>query len=185
MPKQKFYSLEPIMKQAPDAYYYVVFGGRSSGKSYSAKKHGLETYAKTGKQTAIIRRWSEDFTGKRGQTLFDDLVSNGEVSRITGGKWTGVYYYGSRWFLCKFEDGKRITDERPFCYAFSISSMEHDKSTSYPDVVNVVFDEFLTRGAYLPDEFVVYEDDDYVQTLMSKNHFYFLNIDVVSYYYKN
>ena len=38
---------------------------------------------------------------------------------------------------------------------------------------------------YLPDEFVVYEDDDYVQTLMSKNHFYFLNIDVVSYYYKN
>lgn len=156
MPKQKFYSLEPIMKQAPDAYYYVVFGGRSSGKSYSAKKHGIETYAKTGKQTAIIRRWSEDFTGKRGQTLFDDLVANGEISRATGGKWTGVYYYGSRWFLCKFEDGKRITDERPFCYAFSISSMEHDKSTSYPDVVNVVFDEFLTRGAYLPDEFVLF-----------------------------
>jgi hypothetical protein len=38
---------------------------------------------------------------------------------------------------------------------------------------------------YLPDEFVVYEDNDYVQTLLSKNHFYFLNIDIVSYYYKN
>ena len=37
----------------------------------------------------------------------------------------------------------------------------------------------------LPDEFIVYEDNDYVQTLMSKNNFYFLNIDVVSYYYKN
>ena len=35
----------------------------------------------------------------------------------------------------------------------------------------------------LPDEFIVYEDNDYVQTLMSKNNFYFLNIDVVSYYY--
>jgi hypothetical protein len=37
----------------------------------------------------------------------------------------------------------------------------------------------------LPDEFIVYEDKDYVQTLKSKNNFYFLNIDVVSYYYKN
>ena len=37
----------------------------------------------------------------------------------------------------------------------------------------------------LPDEFILYEDNDYVQTLMSKNNFYFLNIDVVSYYYKN
>lgn len=37
----------------------------------------------------------------------------------------------------------------------------------------------------LPDEFIVYEDNDYVQTLMSKNNFYFLNVDVVSYYYKN
>ena len=156
MSKQKFYSLEPIMKQAPDAYYYVIFGGRSSGKSYSVKKLGIETYAKTGKQTAIIRRWSEDFTGKRGQSMFDDLVSNGEITKATNGKWTGVYYFGSRWFFCRYEDGKRITDERPFCYGFSISSMEHDKSVSYPDVVNVVFDEFLTRGAYLPDEFVLF-----------------------------
>ena len=37
----------------------------------------------------------------------------------------------------------------------------------------------------LPDEFIVYEDKDYVQTLKSKNNFYFLNVDVVSYYYKN
>lgn len=156
MAKQKFYSLAPILKQAPDAYYYVIFGGRSTGKSYSSELYGLEQYAKTGKQTAIIRRWSEDFTGKRGQSMFDALVSNGEVARITGGKWTGIYYWSSRWYLCKYEDGKRITDPNPFCYGFSISSMEHDKSTSYPDVTTVIFDEFLTRGAYLPDEFVLF-----------------------------
>ena len=156
MAKQKFYSLTPILKQAPDAYYYVIFGGRSTGKSYGTELYGLEQYAKTGKQTAIIRRWSEDFTGKRGQSMFDALVSNGEVTRITGGKWTGIYYWSSRWYLCKYEDGKRITDPNPFCYGFSISSMEHDKSTSYPDVTTVIFDEFLTRGAYLPDEFVLF-----------------------------
>ena len=156
MAKQKFYSLAPILKQAPDAYYYVIFGGRSTGKSYASYLHGVEQYAKTGKQMAIIRRWAEDFTGKRGQTMFDAIVSNGEITRVTNGKWTGVYYWSSRWYFCKYEDGKRVTDPTPFCYGFSISSMEHDKSTSYPDVTTVVFDEFLTRGAYLPDEFVLF-----------------------------
>ena len=155
MAKQKFYSLKPIMQQAPDAYYYVIFGGRSTGKTYASLLYGLEIYAKTGKQLAIIRRWAEDFKGKRGQQMFDALVSNGEITRITGGKWTGIYYYGSRWFFCKYEDGQRITDNTPCAFGFSIASMEHDKSTSYPDVVTVVFDEFLTRGAYLPDEFVL------------------------------
>ena len=144
------------MKQAPDAYYYVIFGGRSTGKSYASYKYGIENYAKTGKQFAVIRRWSEDFTGKRGQSMFDSLVSNGEIQKATGGKWSGVYYWSSRWYFCKYEDGKRVTDVTPFAYGFSISSMEHDKSTSYPDITTVIFDEFLTRGAYLPDEFILF-----------------------------
>lgn len=156
MPKQKFYSLDPIIKQVPDALYYVIFGGRSTGKSYSALMRGINNYAKTGKQMAIIRRWQEDFKGKRGQQMFDALVSNGEITKATNGKWTGIYYFGSRWYFCRYEEGKRVTDERPFCFGFSIASMEHDKSTSYPDVNTVVFDEFISRGAYLPDEFVLF-----------------------------
>lgn len=38
---------------------------------------------------------------------------------------------------------------------------------------------------HLPSEFAVYEDKDYVQTLLSRNNLYYLNIDIVSYYYKN
>ena len=38
---------------------------------------------------------------------------------------------------------------------------------------------------YLPSEFQVKKDDDYIQTLISKNNVYYLNIDVVSYHYKN
>ena len=38
---------------------------------------------------------------------------------------------------------------------------------------------------YLPSEFIVYEDKDYIQTLLSKNTMYYLNIDIVSYFYKN
>lgn len=38
---------------------------------------------------------------------------------------------------------------------------------------------------YLPSEFNVIEDDDYTQTLLSNNIKYYLNVDIVAYYYKN
>ncbi len=38
---------------------------------------------------------------------------------------------------------------------------------------------------YLPTEFSVKKDNDFVQELISHNDTYYLNIDIVSYYYKN
>lgn len=153
--KQKFYSLKNIL--AKNAQYNVIFGERSNGKTYSVLQYALKRYAETGEQLAIVRRWQDDFTGKRGTTMFDSLVSNEEVLKITGGEWSGIYYFGSRWFLCKYDnDGKRITSENPFAYGFSITSMEHDKSTSYPNITTICFDEFLTRQMYVPDEFVLF-----------------------------
>lgn len=155
MRKQKFYNLKNILSK--NAQYNVIFGERSNGKTYSVLKYALDNFGKTGEQLAIVRRWQDDFTGKRGSTMFDSLVANNEVIKATGGEWSGVYYWGSRWFLCRYdENGKRETMEKPFAYGFSISSMEHDKSTSYPNITTILFDEFLTRTAYLPDEFVLF-----------------------------
>lgn len=153
--KPKFYSLKNILETG--AQYNVIFGERSNGKTYAVLKYGLERYAQKKEQLAIVRRWQDDFTGKRGATMFDSLVANNEISKATNGEWTNVYYYASRWYLCRFNDkDERITDTLPFAYGFSISSMEHDKSTSYPDITTICFDEFLTRTAYLPDEFVLF-----------------------------
>lgn len=154
MGKNKFYRLDKILKH--EAQYNVIFGERSSGKTFAVLEYGLKDYIKRGKQLAIIRRWTEDFTGKRGQTMFNSIVSTGIVEKLTGGEWTDVYYYASKWYLCRYEDGQRIQDNKPMAYGFSITSMEHDKSTSYPDICTICFDEFLTRTVYLPDEFVLF-----------------------------
>ena len=152
---KKFYSLKKILKK--NAYYNMIIGERSNGKTYACLKYGIENYWNNKKQMAIVRRWDTDFIGKRGSVYFDALLSNDEVSKITGGLWTGIYYYASKWYLCTYDpDGNRITDEKPFAYAFAISQMEHDKSTSYPDITVVVFDEFISRTGYLADEFVAY-----------------------------
>lgn len=151
----KYYSLKNILSK--NAQYNVIIGERSNGKTYATLKHGIENYATTGKQMAIIRRWTEDFIGKRGQQMFDALITDGVVRKATKGEWNGIYYFASRWYFCRYdENGKRETDPTPFAFGFSISSMEHDKSTSYPNITTIVFDEFLTRGSYLKDEFILF-----------------------------
>lgn len=153
--KRTYYSLDRILSRK--ATYNMIIGERSNGKTYACLKLGLTRYVEAGEQMALIRRWDTDYKGKNGQSMFDSLERNGVIQELTGGEWTGVYYWSGRWYLCRYdENGKRERDDVPFCYAFAVSTGEHDKSTSYPGIKTVVFDEFLTRTQYLPNEFVLY-----------------------------
>lgn len=151
-----FYSSASIKKLK--ATYNMIIGKRSNGKTYCCLEDIIRTYAETGKQGAYLRRYREDFRGKRGDQLFAAHVANGVIEDATNGEWTGVKYYGGRWYFSKFDAllNKDVRDTEPFCFGFSISEMEHDKSTSYPDITTVVFDEFISRSYYLPDEFVLF-----------------------------
>lgn len=152
----KYYSLNEILKRNAD--YNIIFGERSNGKTYAALEYGLRNYIKTGKQMAYIRRWKEDLRGKRSDTLFAGLVQNGLVEKLTKKEFNEVFYVGGRYYLSMYdkEKKKHYPQTEPFCYAFCLSEQEHDKSTSYPNITTVVFDEFLTRKYYLTDEFVLF-----------------------------
>ena len=149
-----YYSYENI--DATGAQYRMIIGERSNGKTYGALKKAVENYVDNGKQTAYIRRYKEDFVGKRGQALFSAIVADGWVEELTGGEWDSIQYYSSAWYLRRNSGQKGIRDEKPFCYGFALNSMEHDKSTSYPDIDLVIFDEFLSRTFYLQNEFVLF-----------------------------
>jgi len=102
----------------------------------------------------------EDFRGKRANQLFAPLVENHVIEKLSKGKYNSVKYYSQRWYLQHIEDKKEncFTDDTPFAYAFALSSMEHDKSSSYPKVRTIIFDEFLTRNIYLTDEFITFQN---------------------------
>ena len=152
----KFYSLTAIEKC--QAIYNVIIGKRSNGKTYACLEKIIKEFISTGKQGAYLRRYREDFRGKRGDQLFAAHVANGVISSLTNGEWTSVKYYAGRWYFSKFDPllNKEVRDSDPFCFGFSLSEMEHDKSTSYPDITTIVYDEFITRSYYLPDEFVLF-----------------------------
>lgn len=141
-----------------DCQYNIIIGERSNGKTYGALKKILDNYWKKKEKGAYIRRYKEDYRGKRGDALFESLEKDGYIAELTDGLYDGIKYQSGRWYLSKFDEKtqKKIIGDDPFCYGFAISDMEHDKSTSYPDVTTIVFDEFLTRGFYLQNEFVLF-----------------------------
>lgn len=154
----KYYSLDRILLKNAD--YNIIFGERSNGKTYALLMYSVDRFVDSGykEQTAIIRRWREDIKGKRAETLYNGLVSNNYISEKTDGRFTEIYYFNGRFYLSKWDEKlkKHVPFERPLAYCFALSEMEHDKSTSYPDITTIVFDEFITRKYYLNDEFMLF-----------------------------
>lgn len=157
--KYKFYSADHLLKDYPDAQYYVIFGERSNGKTYDSLTRGLRNYKKTGNQFAYIRRWGEDIRAKNLSNLFSGHIENGVLQDIFNNEWNQIYYRSGKFYLEKREeDGTINRSEEPFGYAFDLNGMEHYKSTSFPRITLIIFDEFLSRNGYLPNEFVLFQN---------------------------
>lgn len=165
--KNKYYTLKNILKACPTAKYYVIYGERSNGKTFAPKflmlfgyhEDGINIngYLDNGDRGAVIRRFDEDFKGNRGPSLFDDIWMNKDEGNIlakrTKGKWNKIIYRTGGWWLVRVNEKNEIEemDTQCFAYRFSIASWQHDKSSSYPKVYNILFDEFIAKY-YLPDE---------------------------------
>ena len=152
--KGDYYDIRKLLELGCE--WNLVLGERSSGKTYSSLKVLLEDAWK-GKNFAYVRRYDEDFKSRRGSAIFQSLEQNNEITKITHGKWTGIRYYSKRFYWCKYDkDGKCVYDESPIGWAFSLASGEHDKSSSYNTVYNILMDEMVASGgAYLNNKFVL------------------------------
>lgn len=154
--RMKFYSLKNILEK--NAQYNLIIGERSNGKTYACLDYMIKRYFETGEQGAIIRRWQDDIRGARAANMFNGHVDNDLIRKYSKGKFTTIYYYSGAWYMANYDEElkKYVPEQNPFCYAFAISTAEHNKSVSYPNITTIVFDEFLTRGTYITDEFVQY-----------------------------
>lgn len=155
--KFEYYDITRLLKSYPDAYYYVIFGERSNGKTYSSLSYALDRYVRAGEQFAYLRRFGEDIRPKNLTNLFSGHVENGFISKLTNGKWSSVNYTRSKFYFSRTdEDGNVEMCEEPIGYAFDLNSMEHYKSTSFPKITTIIFDEFMSRSGYLPNEWILF-----------------------------
>lgn len=152
----KYYSPTKINKK--NATYNIIIGERSNGKTYALLMQSVKDFFNDGSQMAYVRRWKEDITGRRASRLFSGLCEDGQILKISKGLYSGVHYYAGKFYLCTYdENGKAIySDQDIIAFTFALSDGEHDKSTSFPKIKTIIFDEFLTNKLYLNDEFVMF-----------------------------
>lgn len=165
----KFYDLKDLEAHVPDADYHVIFGERSNGKTFAVLSRILERWVDKSEQSAYIRRYDEDIRGDNGKQIFaalthrdlnDEKKTIDMVSKLTNGEWTDVVYKSRAWHLARYDEklGRMISQQTPFCYAFALSTWERKKGVSFPGVMTILFDEFLSRDSYLRDEFVIFQN---------------------------
>ena len=149
-----FYDIEPI--DNTEATYRLIIGQRSNGKTYSVCKHIIENYFESGERAAYIRRWDEDIQPKNLSSLFDPHLPL--IIALSNGEYNGVAYRAKEFHLVYIdEDGKVVKkDPTAFCVTASINTAEHTKGQDRGEIHTILFDEFATRQAYLPNEFILY-----------------------------
>lgn len=124
-------------------FFNMLIGNRGGGKTYSFKRWCVDDFLKTGKQFVWVRRYGTEIVELR-KTFFDDikeLYPNLEFKLI-----------GSQ------KSGKILINGVVAGYYVSLTTSAILKSSAFPLVDKIVFDEFLIIGKtyhYLSDEVVM------------------------------
>lgn len=139
------------------AQYLVELGGRSIGKSYFWRTMMLTDWFLNGSKMAYIRRYGEDITPAKVAQYFAGV----NWEKLTGGKFDGIVCKAGQINAVRRDEKRKVVDSETIGYYFAIALDEHYKSSDYQGVVWAVFEEFVTRGKYLPDE------SDRLQNLLS------------------
>lgn len=116
--------------------FNFILGSRGCGKSYSAKEMVVKNYTKNDKKFLYVRRYSTEL--KTASTYFADVARDNELD-------------------IAYSHGQFLLDKKPFGYTIALSKAGILKSSSFPDVNIIIFEEFIIeRGVYhyLPNEVV-------------------------------
>lgn len=118
-----------------NALFNFIVGARGTGKTYGSKKFVISDFLKSKGQFVYVRRYKEEL--RKRHLFFDDI--KGEFPN-TSFSVSGMTF--------------NINDE-PAGMAIPLSTAKIEKSTPFPNVNTIIFDEFiLDKGFhhYLPDE---------------------------------
>lgn len=141
--------IRKILEKYP-CQFLVLLGMRSNGKSTAVKKLALEDAWNKDELFFYVRRQGLDMKNYLVESYFKS-VDGFDISEITHGQADGVICKEGKIFLYKEDCGeKTIVKHVGYFGALSISTRW--KSLNFPEVTNVIFEEFCTDGLYIDDE---------------------------------
>ena len=140
----KFYNPEKLRKSIilNKPHYIIMQGGRNIGKSYQAKSLILEECYMQKSEFIYLRREKEDIKTDLVQGYFGDV----NVKQITEGEWDGIMVYQGKIYWCRHDDDGRICEKQQCGWAHALNIASRYKSVLFPDVDNIIFEEFVPDG---------------------------------------
>lgn len=131
---KNWYDIQSLIDKYPQSKFYMVFGERKNGKTYSAKKVILNCINE-GRTFMYVRRTHKMITRRKAGKLFDDMQDY--CVQHFGGK---ISYSNSS---LSYE--LTIDEQNPTTvgYVTSIEDAFDDKGIPYNSVKYILFDEFI------------------------------------------
>lgn len=108
-----------------NAVFNMIVGPRGFGKSFWAKEWAIKDYLKRGNQFIYVRRYEQDL--KNVFKFFDDIVTEGIFPDVE------LMVKGKEFYI----------NEELAGFAIALSKAQSVKSTSFPLVDKIIFDEFI------------------------------------------
>lgn len=131
-----FYSFDRVLSY--NALISIILGNRGCGKSFNSKMLVLKNFLKTGEQFIYLRRYKTELDSALA-TFWDDLQAHG-------------YFKDHE---LKVKKSKMLTtfmcDGEVCGYAAPLSTANILKSTAFPNVKTIIYDEFIldaSSGTY-------------------------------------
>jgi hypothetical protein len=112
-----------------------ILTNRGGGKTYRFKRKAINNFLKNGKQFIYVRRYKTEF--KKIITFFDDIKEE----------------FPEHTFKCS--KNYAYIDDKIAGFFIPLSTANNEKSTAYPNVTLMCFDEFVIdkkNQRYLPEE---------------------------------
>lgn len=157
MSKMNRYDIKNILSTM--AQWFIIMGGRNSGKSFQIKKLVIED-ALDGELFLYLRRYQDDLDTSSVLEYFSDIIHNRDGKNYleiwTSGKYNNMKA-GQRkiWFFKENEDGTTDDKTKPLLVGHygAVSKATSFKSREKPNVKNIIFEEFIPESTpLLPKE---------------------------------
>lgn len=150
-------NIYPIIEIAReyDCPFIALIGEKRIGKTYGCISYALQEYYNHGYKMFYARRYDKTFT----ESICGDLINvhRQDIINLSKGKHNSGRLMGRYYDLVReveTESGQKVRKSREhFAYCRSLNNIETETADDKGDISCIIYDEFLTRGTELKDEF--------------------------------
>lgn len=152
--------INPIVEKAKELNcpFIGIIGGKGTGKTYGCVDYGIKDFFKDNSKRPFFyaRRYDKTFT----PSICGNLVNchRQDIINLSKGKYNKADLRGKIYTLSREtinERGERKkTNTETIAYCRSLNNVETETGDDKGDISCIIYDEFLTRGNELKDEFL-------------------------------